>query len=160
VLFKQTRGGLNGRPFTLYKFRSMRKGAEGERDLFLHLNEQSGPIFKIAEDPRLTPIGRFLRRSSLDELPQLLHCVMGQMSLVGPRPLWISETKVAGRVAEMRLRVKPGVTGLWQVCGRSELEFDELLDLDFYYIRRRSTLLDLMILVQTVPAVLTARGAY
>jgi lipopolysaccharide/colanic/teichoic acid biosynthesis glycosyltransferase len=124
------------------------------------LNEQDGPVFKIAADPRLTRIGRFLRRSSIDELPQLINCLLGQMSLVGPRPLWIDEACQAKGQEKFRMSVKPGLTCLWQVSGRSELSYDKWVALDLYYVHHRSLLLDAMILVQTIPAVLSARGAY
>jgi len=160
VFFKQTRVGLHGKPFTMYKFRSMRKGAQDDRKFLAHLNENDGPVFKIAEDPRLTPIGRFLRRSSLDELPQLWNVLKGEMSLVGPRPLWHEEAREATERARLRTCVKPGLTCLWQISGRSELGHDKWVELDLYYIQNRSLLLDLLIIVQTIPAVLSARGAY
>jgi len=160
VFFRQLRAGLGGRPFMVYKFRTMRDGADRQRPLVLHLNHKNGPIFKIPEDPRLTRIGRFLRRSSLDELPQLFHCITGQMSLVGPRPLWVAEAERSEGPATMRTMVKPGLTGLWQISGRSELTYEQLVLLDLYYIRRRSMSLDLLILIQTIPAVITCHGAY
>lgn len=160
VVFKQMRAGLGGSPFIMYKFRTMRNGAEEARALLECRNEKDGPVFKIANDPRLTPIGRWLRRSSIDELPQLINVLRGEMSLVGPRPLWMPEAiRVVGR-ARLRANVKPGLTCLWQISGRSELSYDEWVALDAYYVRHRSMLLDLMIMVQTVPAVLSARGAY
>ncbi|MCK4601562.1 MAG: sugar transferase, partial [Phycisphaerae bacterium] len=149
VVFKQERAGLGGRPFTMYKFRTMRRGAEDDREFLSHLNEKSGPIFKIAEDPRLTMIGRFLRRSSIDELPQLFNVFKGQMSLIGPRPLWLPEAKKATGAANFRMRVKPGLTCLWQISGRSELSYEDWVLLDLYYIAHRSLLLDILILVQT-----------
>jgi lipopolysaccharide/colanic/teichoic acid biosynthesis glycosyltransferase len=160
VFFSQSRAGLNGEPFTMHKFRSMRNGAQDDRKLVEHLNQQSGPVFKIPEDPRLTGLGRFLRRSSLDELPQLLNVLRGEMTLVGPRPLWLPEAAKATGPARLRTKVKPGLTCLWQISGRSELTYDQWVQLDLYYIDHRGTLLDLMILVQTIPAVLTGRGAY
>ena len=160
VLFPQQRGGLNCEPFVLWKFRSMREGAEDARHHFVHLNEACGPVFKIAEDPRLTPIGRFLRRSSLDELPQLFNVLKGQMSLVGPRPLWLPEARQIKGDARIRMKVKPGLTCLWQISGRSELSYEEWIRLDLYYVRHRSVLLDLLIMVQTIPAILSGRGAY
>ena len=144
----------------MYKFRTMHDGAENDRDALAKLNELEGPVFKIASDPRLTSIGRFLRRSSIDELPQLVNCLFGQMSLVGPRPLWINEALQASGQERYRMSVKPGLTCLWQVSGRSELGYDKWVALDLYYIRNRSLLLDIMILFQTLPAVLSARGAY
>jgi exopolysaccharide biosynthesis polyprenyl glycosylphosphotransferase len=160
VFFRQTRVGLDGKPFTLYKFRSMRQGAQDDRKFLSDLNEQDGPVFKIAEDPRLTLIGKLLRRSSLDELPQLWNVLKGEMALVGPRPLWRPEAEKASDRAQLRRRVKPGLTCLWQISGRSEIAYDEWVELDLYYIQNRSLLLDLMIMVQTIPAVLSGRGAY
>jgi len=160
VLFRQVRAGLNELPFTMFKFRTMRLGAEDDRELLAHLNEQSGPVFKIPEDPRLTPVGRFLRRSSLDELPQLFNVLRGEMSLVGPRPLWMVEARQARGAARLRTLVKPGLTCLWQISGRSELDYDTWVEMDLFYIRRRSFLLDLLITIQTIPAVLSGRGAY
>jgi len=160
VLFKQKRAGLGGRPFTMYKFRTMRDGAENDREHLAHLNEQDGPVFKIADDPRLTAVGRFLRQSSIDELPQLFNVLAGDMSLVGPRPLWWPEARQATGPAALRMAVVPGLTCLWQISGRSELSYEQWVKLDLCYIRRRNTLLDLLILAQTVPAVLFGRGAY
>jgi lipopolysaccharide/colanic/teichoic acid biosynthesis glycosyltransferase len=160
VIFTQTRAGLRGSPFTMYKFRSMYVGAEEARAALASRNEKNGPVFKIADDPRLTPLGRWLRKSSIDELPQLINVLRGEMSLVGPRPLWMPEAiRVVGR-ARIRADVKPGLTCLWQISGRSELSYDEWVVLDAYYVYHRSMWLDLMIMVQTVPAVLSARGAY
>ena len=160
VFFKQTRAGLNGEPFEMYKFRTMYDGAEQDREYLARRNELHWPVFKIAEDPRITRFGRFLRRSSIDELPQLFNVLLGRMSLVGPRPLWVPEARNAVGAARLRTLVKPGCTCLWQISGRSELSYDEWVLLDLYYIRHRSTLLDLLIMVQTIPAVLTGRGAY
>jgi len=160
VFFKQTRVGLHGRSFTMYKFRSMRRGAQDDRKFIKHLNEKDGPVFKVANDPRLTPIGGFLRRSSLDELPQLWNVLKGEMSLVGPRPLWCPEARKATGRARLRTCVKPGLTCLWQISGRSELGYDKWVELDLYYIQNRSLLLDLLIVIQTIPAVLSGRGAY
>ncbi len=160
VLFRQERAGLGGRPFTMYKFRTMCEGAEADRAFLGPRNEQFGPVFKIADDPRLTPIGRFLRRSSIDELPQLINVLKGEMSLVGPRPLWLPEARRTTGSATLRTAVKPGLTCLWQISGRSELTYDEWVRLDLYYVRHRSLVLDLLILFQTIPAVLSARGAY
>jgi len=160
VLFKQTRAGQNMRPFTMFKFRTMRVGAEDDRAFLMHLNEKTGPIFKISSDPRLTRVGRFLRRSSIDELPQLFNVLLGDMTLVGPRPLWFPEAQQAVGPARLRCSVKPGLTCLWQISGRSELSYEEWVMLDLFYIQHRSFALDLMILFQTIPAVLSARGAY
>lgn len=160
VFFTQFRAGKNGKPFKMYKFRSMWQGAQSDRIFMSQLNEKTGPVFKISDDPRLTPIGRFLRRSSIDELPQLFNVLKGQMSLVGPRPLWLYEAKKVEGSARLRTAVKPGLTCLWQISGRSELSYDEWTRLDLFYIRHRSIPLDLLILIQTLPAVLSAHGAY
>jgi len=160
IIFRQTRVGAGGRRFQIYKFRSMYEGAESEVELLRDLNEADGPLFKIQDDPRLTRVGRFLRRTSLDELPQLWNVLRGEMSLVGPRPPIPAE--VAGYKAwhEKRLEVRPGMTGLWQVSGRSLLSFDEMVLLDIYYIENWSLWLDLKILLRTVPQVLFGNGAY
>ena len=160
VLFCQNRLGQDGRPFRVFKFRSMRLGAEDARPMMERLNERERPIFKIKRDPRVTRVGRFLRRSSIDELPQLFNILRGEMSLVGPRPLWINEARAATGRARLRMAVKPGLTCLWQISGRSELSYDVWIDLDLHYIRHRSIVLDLQIILQTLPAVMTARGAY
>jgi lipopolysaccharide/colanic/teichoic acid biosynthesis glycosyltransferase len=160
VIFRQTRAGRGGRPFTMLKFRTMYAGAQDDREFIRHLNEQDGPVFKIRHDPRLTWLGRLLRRSSIDELPQLLNVLAGHMSLVGPRPLWLPEARQATGAARRRTDVKPGLTCLWQISGRSELSYEEWVLLDLYYIDHRGALLDLMILLQTLPAVLSGRGAY
>lgn len=160
VFFCQHRAGRGGKPFKMYKFRSMVKGAQESRPVLEKLNEREKPIFKIRHDPRVTRVGRFLRRSSIDELPQLINVLRGEMSLVGPRPLWVEEARRAEGKAKLRETVKPGLTCLWQICGRSELSYETWVDLDLYYIRHRCLLLDLMIILQTIPAVLSARGAY
>lgn len=160
VIFKQQRAGLGGSPFMMYKFRTMRVGAENDRATLAAHNEKDGPVFKMCNDPRLTRLGRWLRKSSIDELPQLVNVLRGQMSLVGPRPLWMPEAiRVVGR-ARIRAHVKPGLTCLWQISGRSELSYDEWVALDSYYVYHRGMWLDLMIMVQTIPAVLSGRGAY
>jgi len=160
ALFRQLRAGQNGKPFVMYKFRTMRIDAEQARGAIEHLNEQVGPVFKVACDPRVTPLGRFLRRTSIDELPQMFNVLKGEMSIVGPRPLWLPEAEQAGMTGLVRTRVRPGLTCLWQISGRSELPYDRWVVLDMYYISNRSTLLDLMIMVQTIPAVLSTKGAY
>ena len=160
VIFRQLRVGRNGRLFTSYKFRSMYVDAEGRRKEIQHLNEVSGPIFKIRNDPRITRIGRFLRRTSLDELPQLFNVVRGEMSLVGPRPALMPEVVRYEPSHLRRLTVKPGMTGRWQVSGRSELPFDEMMQLDLDYVDRWSFWLDLSLLLRTIPAVVSGRGAY
>lgn len=160
ILFRQDRVGKNGRPFRIYKFRSMRVGAEEEQDDLFAMNEADGPLFKIRNDPRLTRVGRFLRRTSLDELPQLINVLEGQMSLVGPRPAIPCEVEQYQPWHRQRLSVHPGMTGLWQVSGRSELTFDEGVLLDIYYIEHWSPWLDLNILLRTVPKVFMGDGAY
>jgi lipopolysaccharide/colanic/teichoic acid biosynthesis glycosyltransferase len=158
VIFVQNRTGKGGRRFKMYKFRSMVPNAEELKKKYAHLNELQWPDFKITNDPRITPIGRFLRKTSLDELPQLFNILKGQMSLVGPRPtsfgadtykLWHTE----------RLDTIPGLTGLWQIVGRASLEFDDRLRLDIAYIERCSIALDIVILFKTVAAVFKQRGA-
>lgn len=159
ALFVQLRGGLNGRPFPMFKFRTMRSGAESERDSLLTENQMDGPVFKLASDPRITPLGRLLRRTSIDELPQLLNVVAGQMSLVGPRPLPVVEAKELSGVHRRRMSVRPGITGLWQVSGRSDLTFQEWMALDLQYVDNWNLGLDAVILLRTIPALLSGRGA-
>ncbi|OAH09606.1 sugar transferase [Streptomyces jeddahensis] len=159
VLFRQTRAGLDGRPFTMLKFRTMHAGAETERSELTARNETNGHLFKLRDDPRVTRVGRLLRRLSLDELPQLVNVLRGEMSLVGPRPLPLADSGYTGR-ARARLSVPPGLTGLWQISGRSALPWEEMVRLDLHYVEHRSIGMDLAILVRTVPAVLTARGAH
>jgi exopolysaccharide biosynthesis polyprenyl glycosylphosphotransferase len=160
TLYLQERIGLNGRPFTMYKFRSMRTGADAELQKLLAQSGTAGvPLAKIDDDPRITPIGRFLRRYSIDELPQLLNVVKGDMSLVGPRPQRDFEVALYDDHAHRRLKVRPGLTGLWQVSGRSDLTWDDALRLDSYYVENWSMTGDLMILARTVRAVLFADGA-
>ena len=160
ALFRQTRVGRDGQTFTLYKFRSMRREAEQELIRIRDLNEAQGLIFKIRDDPRCTRMGRFLRRLSLDELPQLYNVLRGEMSLVGPRPALPQEVEQYRDWHNKRLSVPPGITGLWQVMGRSDLSFDEMVMLDLFYIENWSLWLDLKILLQTIPTVLLGRGAY
>jgi exopolysaccharide biosynthesis polyprenyl glycosylphosphotransferase len=160
VLFRQQRVGRNGAPFTLLKFRSMRVGAEEQLDEVIALNEASGPIFKVRNDPRMTRVGRFLRRTSIDELPQMINVLRGEMSWVGPRPPIPQEVEKYEDWHRRRLEVSPGITGLWQVSGRSEIPFDEMVMLDIYYIENWSLGMDIRILLRTVPAVLTGGGAY
>jgi len=161
VLFCQRRSGLNGEPFIMYKFRSMVTDAEQRKHEFAALNEMSGPVFKLTNDPRVTPVGRWLRRSSLDELPQLFNVLKGDMSLVGPRPLPVEEVKKFGDFAHRRrLSVKPGLTCLWQVSGRNNInDFGEWVKLDLEYIDNWSLWLDCKILWRTIPVVLLAKGA-
>lgn len=160
IVFRQTRVGAGGKTFEMYKFRSMRKGAEEEMEQLRELNEADGPIFKMRDDPRLTHAGRFLRRTSLDELPQLWNVLRGEMSLVGPRPPLPLEVSRYMEWHKKRLEVRPGMTGLWQVSGRSMLSFDEMALLDIYYIENWSLWLDFKILLRTIPRVLFGDGAY
>jgi exopolysaccharide biosynthesis polyprenyl glycosylphosphotransferase len=159
VFYLQRRAGLFGRPFRMVKFRTMRIGAEGERAALLALNEMDGPVFKLTDDPRVTRFGRLLRRTSLDELPQLLNVLLGQMSLVGPRPLPVEETEALRDGHRRRLSMRPGITCLWQVSGRNELTFKEWMALDLKYVDSWSLGLDLAILLRTLPAILSGRGA-
>lgn len=160
VLFKQVRLGRERKRFVIYKFRSMRINAEAELADLSALNEAAGPIFKIRNDPRLTTVGRVLRRLSLDELPQFVNVLKGDMSLVGPRPPLPQEVEQYEDWHMQRLEVSPGVTGLWQVSGRSELTFDEMVLLDIWYVENWSLARDFNILLRTIPAVLFANGAY
>jgi len=160
VLYRQVRVGLNGRRFTLLKFRTMFLGSDHKRRDLVHLNEMSGPVFKIRDDPRITPVGRFLRRFSLDELPQLINVLRGDMSLVGPRPLQPEETFRIGRKQRRRLSMRPGLTCLWQISGRNDVDFDEWMALDLEYFVSWSPGLDFKILFKTIPAVISGRGAF
>ncbi|MBI2841893.1 MAG: exopolysaccharide biosynthesis polyprenyl glycosylphosphotransferase [Armatimonadetes bacterium] len=160
VVFRQTRLGLGGKPFTFYKFRSMCTDAEESRKKILHMNEVSGPVFKIKQDPRVTRVGKWLRRYSIDELPQLFNVLKGNMSFVGPRPPLPDEVRRYEKWQLERLSVVPGITCLWQVSGRSKLSFDEWVQLDLKYINSRSILLDFRILLKTIPAVISGEGAY
>ena len=160
VLFSQQRCGLNGRRFTLYKFRTMYEGADRRLEEVVHLNEVAGPAFKARRDPRVTAVGRWLRRFSLDELPQLVNVLKGDMSLVGPRPPLPAEVARYERWQRRRLSMKPGLTGLWQVSGRAGLDdFSHWTTIDLAYIDQWSLWLDLKILLKTIPAVLSTRGA-
>lgn len=159
VLFRQVRVGRNGRPFQVLKLRTMVQDAEARRDALLAENEADGPLFKMRDDPRITRVGRFLRKSSIDELPQLWNVVRGEMSLVGPRPALPHETEAWDPLLTQRLRVTPGITGMWQVNGRSESSFEDYTRLDLYYVDNWSLLIDLAILAKTVPVVLLRQGA-
>jgi len=161
VFFRQQRSGLNGAPFTLYKFRTMVTNAEQFKHELEAMNEMRGPVFKVTNDPRVTPIGKWLRRYSLDELPQLFNVLRGEMSLVGPRPLPVDEVKHFNDLSHRRrLSVKPGITCLWQIKGRNQItDFKEWVRLDLEYIDNWSLWLDLKILVRTIPAVFAATGA-
>ena len=160
VFHRAVRVGRGGRKFTFLKLRSMRVGAEELRGLLLHLNQAEGPAFKLHNDPRVTRVGRWLRKLSLDELPQLGHVLQGSMSLVGPRPPFPEEVERYEPWMLRRLSVKPGLTCLWQIRGRSDLSFEEWMRLDLEYVDRQSFRLDAVILARTLPAVLSARGAY
>ena len=160
VLFKQKRVGKDGEEFWFYKFRSMVSDAEAKRHLLEMHNERSGPVFKMRNDPRITRVGRVLRKFSLDELPQLLNVLKGEMSLVGPRPALPNETDKYTPRQRQRLIGLPGVTGLWQVSGRASLSFERSIELDLYYIEHQSVGLYFRILLMTIPAVLRAEGAY
>lgn len=162
VIFSQQRGGKNGRPFTMYKFRSMTTDAEMRQAELAGQNEMSGPVFKVGKDPRITPFGRWLRKTSVDELPQLLNVLLGDMSLVGPRPLPLYEVANFENDAQRRrLSVKPGLTCLWQISGRSKVQvFEEWVQLDLEYIDNWSVWLDIKILLKTIPAVLFGSGAH
>jgi len=159
VLFVQRRAGRYGRPFSMLKFRTMRRGAEAERARLLAHNEMDGPVFKLTADPRVTPLGHFLRRTSLDELPQLINVLSGAMSLVGPRPLPVQEQEQIHGFSRRRLAMKPGLTCLWQISGRSDVVFDDWMLLDLKYVDEWSLWLDLQIVLRTVPVVLFGRGA-
>jgi exopolysaccharide biosynthesis polyprenyl glycosylphosphotransferase len=160
VLFRQIRVGRDGRRFRMLKFRSMVDGADQQRGELTGLNEQDGPMFKIKADPRVTTVGRWLRRYSLDELPQLWNVVRGDMAMVGPRPPLASEVVEYGGDIGRRLMVKPGITGLWQVSGRADVSWTEAVRLDLYYVENWSLALDVTILVKTAKTVLTGSGAY
>ena len=160
VLYKSRRVGRGGRPFTFFKLRSMVNGADLDRHRLSHLNESDGPVFKIARDPRVTRIGRFLRTTSIDEIPQLFNVLRGDMSLVGPRPPIAEEVAQYEPWQFRRLEVRPGLTCLWQISGRSRIGFQEWMRLDLEYIRKQSFRLDVKILIRTIPAVLSREGAY
>jgi lipopolysaccharide/colanic/teichoic acid biosynthesis glycosyltransferase len=159
VIYRQPREGLGGREFTMYKFRTMRVGADAEQAGLRVLSEQDGPAFKLTHDPRVTEVGKFLRSTSIDELPQLWNVLRGEMSLVGPRPLPCEESRACEPWQRRRLDVTPGITCIWQVRGRSRVSFAEWVRMDLEYIGRRSLLTDMNLLLATVPAVLLRRGA-
>jgi exopolysaccharide biosynthesis polyprenyl glycosylphosphotransferase len=159
AIYRQLRCGLNGRRFQLYKFRSMYRDAEQMRPAVEHLNEMDGPVFKSSRDPRVTPVGRFLRKTSLDELPQLLNILKGDMSFVGPRPPLPDEVARYEKWQRRRLRMKPGLTCLWALAGRNQLNFAQWMQLDMEYIDNWSLALDFKILLRTIPRVLSGRGA-
>lgn len=160
AIYRSERIGLCGQPFQFPKFRSMYLDSDMKLHELLDENEKDGPIFKMKNDPRITPVGRFLRKYSLDELPQLISVLRGEMSLVGPRPPIRREVEQYDEVAMRRLTVKPGITCYWQVMGRSDLSFDKWMELDNKYINEMSFKVDLMIVLKTFPAVIRGKGAY
>jgi exopolysaccharide biosynthesis polyprenyl glycosylphosphotransferase len=160
VIFRQERIGLRGRPFTVLKFRTMVIGADLMLEKLRDLNEADGPLFKLRKDPRVTRVGRTLRKYSIDELPQLINVLKGEMSLVGPRPPLADEVALYSDLQLDRLEVRPGITGLWQVSGRSELPFEEYVRLDLFYVENWSIAYDLYILSKTIPMLVSSRGAY
>jgi lipopolysaccharide/colanic/teichoic acid biosynthesis glycosyltransferase len=160
VLYRQRRVGKDGVEFEMLKFRSMRRDADRLRDELISKNEATGPLFKMRKDPRVTRVGRILRRTSLDELPQIINVLRGEMSLVGPRPPLPAEVRLYEEWQTARLRARPGMTGLWQVSGRSEVPFNDMVRLDLHYVRNWSLGLDLEIMLRTIPAVVANRGAY
>ncbi|WP_435231066.1 sugar transferase [Pseudopelagicola sp. nBUS_20] len=160
IFFVQKRVGLGGNVFSMYKFRSMYSDAETRRAELEQISDREGVCIKIKRDPRITPIGRFLRRWSMDELPQLINVVLGNMSLVGPRPALTCEVEKYPEYAHERHAVLPGITGLWQVSGRADVGFDEMISMDVDYVRCASLAMDVSILLRTLGAVLSGRGAY
>jgi lipopolysaccharide/colanic/teichoic acid biosynthesis glycosyltransferase len=160
VFFRQRRVGWRGAPFTMWKFRTMRDEAERLQPTLRPLSVVAAPVFKMRDDPRVTRVGRWLRRWSLDELPQLWNVLQGRMSLVGPRPLPVEEVNVEQDIHQHRCHVKPGLTGLWQVSGRASLPLEEWFALDLAYVRQASLWLDVKILLETPIVVISGRGAY
>ncbi|SFA49009.1 exopolysaccharide biosynthesis polyprenyl glycosylphosphotransferase [Parageobacillus thermantarcticus] len=160
VFFKQVRVGKDGKEFYMYKFRSMVTNAEELLESLLHLNEVSGAMFKMKDDPRITKVGKFIRKTSIDELPQLWNVLKGDMSLVGPRPPLPREVAQYTEYDKQRLLVTPGCTGLWQVSGRNDLGFDEMVELDLKYIRERSLLYDIKIIFKTIKIMIKPNSAY
>ena len=161
VIFKQTRVGKNGRHFIFYKFRSMRKTAEADKQKILSQNEsKDGVIFKMKDDPRITSVGKFIRKYSINELPQFFNVLEGSMSLVGPRPPLPDEVKEYTLEDRKRLHITPGITCIWQIAGRSNIPFKKQVSLDEEYIKNRGFFRDIVILLKTIPAVLTGRDAY
>ena len=160
IIYGHHRIGKNGKPLRMYKFRSMCKNAENLQDDLMKYNEMDGPVFKIKGDPRITKVGKFIRKYSIDELPQLLNIVKGDMSIVGPRPPLVREVEQYNSYQMQRLLVTPGLTCFWQAYGRSDLSFDDWMDMDMKYIKRRNIFLDIKLIVKTVFAVIFKRGAY
>lgn len=159
IFFSQIRNGAYPATFKMYKFRSMYIDAEERLQELMHLNEQSGPAFKIKDDPRITKVGKFIRKTSLDELPQLFNVLKGDMSLVGPRPAIPREVEQYTTYQKQRLFVKPGLTCIWQVSGRNNIEFDQWVELDIEYIKTRSLWLDIKLILLTIPALLGDENA-
>ncbi|MEH7095605.1 sugar transferase [Neobacillus vireti] len=160
VFFSQKRVGLNGKEFKMYKFRSMVSNAEEKLQELLKYNEVSGAMFKMKEDPRITKVGKFIRKTSIDELPQLFNVLKGEMSLVGPRPPLPREVAIYSTHDKQRLLVTPGCTGLWQVSGRNSLGFEEMVELDIQYIRKRSIFFDIRIIIKTVLVLFGSKDAF
>jgi lipopolysaccharide/colanic/teichoic acid biosynthesis glycosyltransferase len=160
IIFKQKRAGLGGKPFTMYKFRTMIVGAESLKKSLLSRNEQTGPVFKMKNDPRVTWVGRFLRKTSIDEFPQFLNVLKGDMSLVGPRPPTLDEVPHYRNWQHRRLEITPGLTCFWQIMGRAKMSFEEWVRKDILYINSMSLLVDLKLLILTIPAVILRRGAH
>lgn len=160
VIFKQKRAGLGGKPFTFYKFRSMVIDAEDKKKQLMKFNFRTGPVFKMNNDPRITTVGKFIRKSSLDELPQFYNVLRGDMSLVGPRPPTLDEVPQYDSWQNRRLEVKPGITCIWQISARHDSDFDNWVRLDIEYVKKKSLLLDIKILLLTMPAVLSRKGAH
>lgn len=160
AIYKQIRIGKNNKPFYMYKFRSMCPDAEHMQDELMKYNEMDGPVFKIKNDPRITKVGKFIRKYSIDELPQLVNILKGDMSIVGPRPPLPNEVMQYNEYQLQRLWVVPGLTCFWQAYGRSSLSFEDWMDMDMKYIKRRGILLDLSLIFRTIYAVLFKRGAY
>ena len=159
VIFKQKRVGLNGKEFYMYKFRSMVINAEELKEQLESQNEMSGPMFKIKDDPRITNVGKFIRKTSIDELPQLINVIKGDMSLVGPRPSLPKEVKKFEQWMMERLEVKPGLTCIWQVSGRNNIDFEDWMKLDIKYVRERSFKLDIKLILKTVLVLLGDKNA-
>ncbi|XAU95089.1 exopolysaccharide biosynthesis polyprenyl glycosylphosphotransferase [Caldifermentibacillus hisashii] len=160
VIFKQIRIGKDGKEFIMYKFRSMVSNAEELKETLMEKNEASGPVFKMRNDPRVTKIGKFIRKTSIDELPQLINVLKGEMSLVGPRPAFPEEVKQYSLYEKQRLSVIPGLTCYWQVSGRSNLTFQEWVELDLKYISERSLLIDIRLILRTIVVLFGSKGAY
>ncbi|MBT2701012.1 sugar transferase [Bacillus sp. ISL-40] len=160
ILFSQKRVGLNGKEFKMYKFRSMVSNAEEKLQELLKYNEVSGAMFKMKDDPRITKVGKFIRKTSIDELPQLFNVLKGEMSLVGPRPPLPREVAVYSDYDKQRLKVTPGCAGLWQISGRNSLSFGEMVELDLEYMQKRSVLFDLKIIFKTVLVLFGSKNAY